>query len=398
MNNTIVPKVPFTPEELEYIKKQNNPEYNKDLIQKEITESLGIPFDHFHENLTDNKEYPINVLNNPEGGNIVEINQPVSIDPNTGSHTPISNKDMNEVLGADISLDQIDDFNVDDIQLNESDAESIQSLFGTDINDSLSFINIMKEVKAGNNKNLFSRLPKIMKQQLVGTCGTTNPAVLNKAAKEFMDLAISQIGTDQAFVDLETGMKNATDELMVGYKEMAKESIKIEDDDYDIRLKLYVDDIRKNHPEKEDEAIKWETVRQRYLDAVDFSEIINAITTNPKLTKKLDKYSRMVRDFNYKYTSETKKTKFACRDINYATNVLARVLDAREYPSDLIKKFICVICNYVKNFDATDINDHTFMYFTVKSIVCLETLNYNEDKFINIISSIKEILNILKED
>jgi len=305
---------------------------------------------------------------------------------------------MNEVLGADISLDQIDDINVDDIQLNESDAESIQSLFGTDINDSLSFINIMKEVKAGNNKNLFSRLPKIMKQQLVGTCGTTNPAVLNKAAKEFMDLAISQIGTDQAFVDLETGMKNATDELMVGYKEMAKESIKIEDDDYDIRLKLYVDDIRKNHPEKEDEAIKWETVRQRYLDAVDFSEIINAITTNPKLTKKLDKYSRMVRDFNYKYTSETKKTKFACRDINYATNVLARVLDAREYPSDLIKKFICVICNYVKNFDATDINDHTFMYFTVKSIVCLETLNYNEDKFINIISSIKEILNILKED
>lgn len=392
-DSTFAPKAPFTKDELEYIKRQNNPDYNKDLVEKYVKESFGVP------DIIDNKDqkkYPINVINNPEG-EIKEITQAVSIDPNTGNHTVISEEELNEKVGSDISLDEIEDFDMNSVNLTDSDAESIQALFGTNIEDSISFLNIMKDVRAGNDKNLFSRLPKIMRQQLVGTAGTTNIAVLNKLAKEFMDMALSQIGTDQAFVDLETGIINATDELMNGYKELAKESIEIENDDYKIRLKLYIDKLKNETPEKIEEINKWEAVRDRYLAAVDFSELKEAIIHNPKLSKKLDKYNRMVRDFNYKYSSETKKTKFVCRDVNFATNILARILDPKEYSNDTIQKFICIFCKYVKNYDATNIIDHTYMYFTIKTIVNLETLHYNEERYINTISSIKEILDIIKE-
>lgn len=435
----------FTPEELEQIKKLSNPEYNSELVSEQIKEIFGEP--ELLEN--NNKEYPINVLNNkPE---ITEFEQYVSIDPNTGLHTPVSKNELNQSLGEDISLDEIERFDINDIEIKDSDAESLTNLFGIDLKDSMKLINLIREVKNGNDKSIFSKLPDSMKHQLQSICGNDR-ANLNKAAKDFINMAISQIGTDQAFVDLEKGIKDATQEMVDGYKGLAKEASQIEDDDYNIRLKLYIDNldkeikrwqkIRENSSLSElyhemisddkffkkisdynnkviglleinetncDTALsayindmviesdKWNNVRNKYLSAISFSELKEAIKANPKLTKKLDKYSRMTRDFNHKYTSETKKTKFACRDINYATNVLARILDPKEYPNDLIKKFICVICNYTKNFDATDIVDHTFMYFTVKTIVSIETFNYTDKEYIDRISLIKEVLDLLKE-
>jgi len=446
MSNNNIPTSTFTKKELEQIKKITNPEYNKELVEKEMKEMFGTP-DLIEKQ--EDKEYPINVINKPE---ITEFNQTVSIDPNTGLHTIISGDELNQKSGQDIPLDEIEDFDVNSIEIKDSDAESVQSLFGIGGKDALDLINLIREVKAGKDKNLFNKLPSSMKNSLVSMCGRNIP-LLNKAAKDFINMSISQIGTDQAFVDLESGIQNATKEMSDGYRDLAKEAMKIEDDDYDIKLKLYTEYLRKeydtwidniNNLSKEDlnnailadeklvnkineynkkinnnvlqldsdsydillkvyleyslkEADKWEKVRDRYLSAIDFSELKNAIKSNPKITKKLDKYNRMVRDFNYKYTSETKKTKFACRDINFATNVLARVLDSREYPNDLIKKFICVICNYTKNFDATEILDHTFMYFTIKTIVSIETFNYGEEKYNNIISSVKNILDLLKE-
>ena len=210
MSNKITampPKVEFSKEELKMIDTINNPSLYKEAVEKELKEINDIC--KLDDNEDKDKPYPINTTNKQE---ISEIYQTVSIDPNTGLHTPISKEEINDIesFGLTVPLDQIDEFDINNVEVKDEDSKSIKDVFGINDTDAMEMIKILKEYKNGDTKHLFSRLPSSMKHHIISLTGTTtNKAVLNKVSKEFIEMAISQIGTDQSFVDLEKRVRRS---------------------------------------------------------------------------------------------------------------------------------------------------------------------------------------------
>ena len=77
----------------------------------------------------------------------------------------------------------------------------------------------------------------------------------------------------------------------------------------------------------------------------------------------VEKFNRTCEEFNFKY----QKTQNIINDIKTLLPKLDRVA-AKHFDLDIIKEFIVIFINYVKNMDVNNYKDHTFMYYFIYNI------------------------------
>lgn len=397
-NSAFAPKVTFNKEEEKFIK--NITSTNNTAIVEEVLKEQGIDISP----KKDDKEFPENVLKH--NCELKSFEQTVKINPNTGEQTPISAKDIKEDINAiNVDIDKIEDTNLSDITLGDEFEEKFSGMYGMDLQSAKSFLSLLRDYRDKKvTTNLFNKLPKQLQILCRGLCSDQNIVpkleMLNIMAKELLDSAIADAGIDNAYIDIEKGINEAFDEFYSEIKKEGKKLVEKEDYEYGEKIETILKYVIEKNPEKIEFIEYWTKAKSIYNDATTFASIKLDLINNEHCSRRLDKhvkrYKKYLHDFMYKYDNKTKPTKYGCPDINAAVNTLARHLDQNEYSNEDILKFFVLICRHTLNYDATNYHDNLYMYFTVKSILRLETLEIKDEKYISILHSIKEIIDLIK--
>ncbi len=112
-------------------------------------------------------------------------------------------------------------------------------------------------------------------------------------------------------------------------------------------------------------AERFRQVKEAYRQSYTYENMLAAYKAGKIKVKKIqvEKFNRTCEEFNFKY----QKTQNIINDIKTLLPKLDRVA-AKHFDLNIIKEFIVVFINYVKNMDVNDYKDHTFMYYFIYNI------------------------------
>ena len=187
-------------------------------IDKKISDSVFKPEDSIPEpNALETVQ--------PSTEDLKAVDGTVVVDPNTGMNRVVSD----EIVNKDMSDESLTDlYNVDDKKLdkdifNTSDFdETIKDVYG--LKNAESILKLKQLAYDYDNgkvtTGLFNRLPNEFKAMIGSQIGTFDPAIANRAAKEFLELIIHEFKTDiqfnKEFVDFETALRNEINSMDFG--------------------------------------------------------------------------------------------------------------------------------------------------------------------------------------
>ena len=112
-------------------------------------------------------------------------------------------------------------------------------------------------------------------------------------------------------------------------------------------------------------AERFRQVKEAYRQSYTYENMLAAYKEGKIKVKKIqvEKFNRTCEEFNFKY----QKTQNIINDIKTLLPKLDRVA-AKHFDLNIIKEFIVIFINYVKNMDVNDYKDHTFMYYFIYNI------------------------------
>lgn len=112
-------------------------------------------------------------------------------------------------------------------------------------------------------------------------------------------------------------------------------------------------------------AERFRQVKEAYRQSYTYENMLAAYKAGKIKVKKIqvEKFNRTCEEFNFKY----QKTQNIINDIKTLLPKLDRVA-AKHFDLNIIKEFIVIFINYVKNMDVNDYKDHTFMYYFIYNI------------------------------
>lgn len=328
---------------------------------------------------TEDKPYPYNTISKE----VIEVEKYVQIDPNTGIETEledvdITTKPLTEELFKDETLD------------NDIGKETLKS-FGMSEEDSVKIFDVITRYKNGEKFNVYHELPKSM-QLFIRQLNGHNMATINATTREVLDQFIREMYLDNSFIDLQESLQKEL--KLLNLSQMYNDELK---SNMEVELINKANKLEEMGQIEKGQMLK--KISAAFIDSYKFESITKALNENisirRKIKKDLSRYKRFVNDFNYKY----EHSKFKINNIKLLENVVCDVMP--DITLDDVRKFIIVICKVTKDMHPDNIEQHTFMYYTIQNILLLKYTNMEDSEFskeiynnlLNTIKLMKEIEN-----
>lgn len=197
--------------------------------------------------------------------------------------------------------------------------------------------------------------------QMQSKMGSFNKEGRNYIVQAMLDNIIQDEVVDKATYDMnkmiQKGMKDISEETKRDkYWEGSRAFFMSEIDN---KIKKFEDEG------KHEIAERFRQVKEAYRQSYTYENMLAAYKEGKIKVKKIqvEKFNRTCEEFNFKY----QKTQNIINDIKTLLPKLDRVA-AKHFDLDIIKEFIVIFINYVKNMDVNDYKDHTFMYYFIYNI------------------------------
>lgn len=197
--------------------------------------------------------------------------------------------------------------------------------------------------------------------QMQSKMGSFNKEGRNYIVQAILDNIIQDEVVDKATYDMnkmiQKGMKDISEETKRDkYWEGSRAFFMSEIDN---KIKKFEDEG------KHEIAERFRQVKEAYRQSYTYENMLAAYKEGKIKVKKIqvEKFNRTCEEFNFKY----QKTQNIINDIKTLLPKLDRVA-AKHFDLDIIKEFIVIFINYVKNMDVNDYKDHTFMYYFIYNI------------------------------
>lgn len=219
--------------------------------------------------------------------------------------------------------------------------------------------------------------------QMQSKMGSFNKEGRNYIVQAILDNIIQDEVVDKATYDMnkmiQKGMKDISEETKRDkYWEGSRAFFMSEIDN---KIKKFEDEG------KHEIAERFRQVKEAYRQSYTYENMLDAYKEGKIKVKKIqvEKFNRTCEEFNFKY----QKTQNIINDIKTLLPKLDRVA-AKHFDLDIIKEFIVIFINYVKNMDVNDYKDHTFMYYFIYNI---NTVDYYDTEDAEQEAHHKQIIN-----
>ena len=329
------------------------------------------------EGENDDKIIPYNTIG--DKSNLIQAEALIEIDPDTG-RKKIASDQSKLHSKVDESIDLIDMTDgTDDMKLAELNDENMkESLKAMDMSDeeAMTIITLIRKDMEGIEIT-YEELPTILQQMVDSLRAMSGEAGVKRSVKtvvkDVMQYLRSQLQMDQELIDFQAILKKEMKlpSLMNMYNEetdelMGKKIIEL------------ADKIEQENPEKSKLLRK---ISNSYEDAKNFTTITRVVENNEKPARKLQReikrFNKYIRDFNYKYNSIN--TKFTIDNLKIAEKILVRHTLCSP---DKAKMFLILFCKLCMNMSPKDVADHTYMYYTLKTITTLDAFEKDDETYI----------------
>ncbi len=332
----------------------------------------------------------------------------IIIDPNTGENKIVSTEDADtidedsfEKLVKDVEEGKVN-VEIDNSPITREELdETLSNVLDDKFNISDESIQVILEL--ANRKmnkeefNVYKAFPDEIKEMIDKYMGydDTTPrltnneirSLRNSIAESLLDEFIMNVSVQRARTDLnkevedlfKQGIKDIT-EYSVGYTKERNQA-----------YREYVENM-------EDEDKKKKLTEA--LDVIDSAYNLDTLKEFAK-TCKIKKYDieqpkKYFRDFLAKYQNSN----YNIYDIKLTLPILERkIVDNEKYNSADIIAFLVCFCKYIKNFDTSNILEHTYMYYVIYNIVIMDSNTSESTKEVSDIfaENIREVIDNLKE-
>lgn len=332
----------------------------------------------------------------------------IIIDPNTGENKIVSTEDADtidedsfEKLVKDVEEGKVN-VEIDNSPITREELdETLSNVLDDKFNISDESIQVILEL--ANRKmnkeefNVYKAFPDEIKEMIDKYMGydDTTPrltnneirSLRNSIAESLLDEFIMNVSVQRARTDLnkevedlfKQGIKDIT-EYSVGYTKERNQA-----------YREYVENM-------EDEDKKKKLTEA--LDVIDSAYNLDTLKEFAK-TCKIKKYDieqpkKYFRDFLAKYQNSN----YNIYDIKLTLPILERkIVDNEKYNSADIIAFLVCFCKYIKNFDTSNILEHTYMYYVIYNIVIMDSNTSENTKEVSDIfaENIREVIDNLKE-
>lgn len=366
-------------------------------------EKLVLNFDEFSKALggdvsTEEVE-PVEVqMVETEAGNIIAVDEEELKKENERSTNDYA--DLEEFY-KEIGINGDETLDLDSIAItNDLIAKACKDLFRLDEASTNKIIKVVKEYRPLSEEekekySAYMKLPDKLKQMI----NTASPDKIgrNMVARELLDEVIQAACIDSEFNKVKDMMGSLAKDMDI--KNTTKMYTEYQLGLFETNLEQHRENIKDKDPEKAEVIGK---IIKAFKNSYTFENLIEAYKTNggkyrPKKIE-LEKFeSRILDQFNQKYIN----SKFDIPNIFQAYYMLDKKLP-KEYSIDDIKRFFVLFYKYTKTFSPNNVEEHTFMYYTVMNII---TLNFadmyekeEENTFLNkVLDGIVNAINTIKE-
>lgn len=276
--------------------------------------------------------------------------------------------------------------------------KAIKDILGIKDEDANKTLEVIKEYRSLSEEDrkeykAYMALPYSIQKEINRMTGNTKTQ-RNNIARSFLDQIIRDSIIDEEIGKVKDLMGSVAKEL----------DISNTIDMYTKYQKGLLEDNLKNHAIKlreegqNDKADQLDKIAEAYHQSYTLDNIKNEIINNGGKFKfkpiELEKVeSRVFNTFNIKYeTSE-----FMIPNIMEALDVAIEKFP--EYDVKDITKFFIIFCKFCKNYTPDNIEQHTFMYYTLMNIITLNFEDVNKDNEFakSIRKSVSEVIDLIKE-
>lgn len=388
-------------------------ENNNKITEEQLEEIVGVLEENASEQTkilrkikeeSAGQSYPVNAINKGELKSSVEN---VSVSDTTLERSVVSNPEVNHNENSIVELlsDEEERQMTEEEFVNDKDyIETANSLdMGMSEEEINKFLKVMFRFKSGEKFKVYPELPekaqafcRQMSQGYIESMGASGKTMtmqelavtLENVSKDVVRMFMNEMEKDKGYSDLQ---KSLEEELKIpGLIDMYNNQ---QDEIMSVKMLEKADLLEEKFPEK---AKTLRLISAKFLDAKGFETLTKLAESHSKETKRLDKdvkkYARFCREFNYKYNN----SEFIIKDCSLMSMAISRVVDQNKYDTDDIKKFIIFFCKVCNNMKATDLVEHTFMYYTVSTVICLDRLRADNKYLEESVKKIEHIMDLLK--
>ena len=333
-----------------------------------------------------------------EAGNIIAVDEEELKKENERSTNDYA--DLEEFY-KEIGINGDETLDLDSIAItNDLIAKACKDLFRLDEASTNKIIKVVKEYRPLSEEekekySAYMKLPDKLKQMI--NAASPDKIGRNMVARELLDEVIQAACIDSEFNKVKDMMGSLAKDMDI--KNTTKMYTEYQLGLFETNLEQHRENIKDKDPEKAEVIGK---IIKAFKNSYTFENLIEAYKTNggkyrPKKIE-LEKFeSRILDQFNQKYIN----SKFDIPNIFQAYYMLDKKLP-KEYSIDDIKRFFVLFYKYTKTFSPNNVEEHTFMYYTVMNII---TLNFadmyekeEENTFLNkVLDGIVNAINTIKE-
>lgn len=318
-----------------------------------------------------------NVIINPVTGNPMMVDEIAEDEED--------NLQSFEEMLADDSI-EAQDIKIEDVKIQDTTAKNIaETLFGVkdlSIEDVDILVKAVERFKTGEKFAYYNALPNSIKTSIDRVLGNSEVGPkMGNYLKEGKNYIASQLYREILSNDFTNTALYDLNKSISSIKKEATEEIK-KDEYWNRTRKYFLEEI----PEKIKEAEKNEDTnlierleksRASFIESYTLKDMHDKWRHGKCKVKKIqiEKFKRTCEEFNLKY----QKSQNLITDLRTIYTSLDRNVDKR-IDADIIKEFICVFVNYVKNMNPNDIYDHIFMYYFIYNINLLDMFKSSNEE------------------
>ena len=333
-----------------------------------------------------------------ESGNIITVDEEELKNMNDESTDKFSDLDD---FYKELGMEGNETLDFDKIEITDKlIAKACKDLFNLDQASINKITKLIKEYRPLSEDqkdkfNVYRKLPDKLKMMIDSSSPGKDGR--NLLAREFIDEIIQAACVDTEFNKVKDLMGSIAKEMDI--KNTTKMYTEYQQGLFETNLMQHRDNIKEENPEK---AALLDKIINAFRNAYTFENLIEAYKTNggkykPKKIE-LEKFeNRILDNFNLKYIN----SEFDIPNIRQAYHMLDKKLPA-DINIDDIKRFFVLFYKYTKDFSPSNVEEHTFMYYTIMNIITLNFMDIYDEKddnefldkvkngVINVINTIKE--------
>ena len=335
---------------------------------------------------------------------------------------------VDPVTGNVKSIEDIDDFNFEDMTLDDviadprivantidpKDAvitkESVMTaldMFSSEpeklplsVADIDLLISAVNRYKNGEKFAYFNAMPKSIQNLITGLAGSAtlemgsyNKHALNSAVEQFLESCVREAVMNQQILDLNHSIAQAKDDV----KKVVAEG----NSNMTAKIRRYFEDqlattasAMREHGDV-DKATELESYVEAYKQSYTLEKFKEAYDNNKIKIKKIEieKFNRTCQSFDIKY----EKSKASIHEISMLKPVLDRHAE-KKFDIIVIETFIVAFIKYTLNMKPANLNEHIFMYYFITNILSFDYYDKTNEADVKFHEDLAHTINEFLED